>query len=149
MNNPRRRFFLLPILFSAVTLLAQSHPNFTGTWKLNAEKSEKRSGAPTELVIELEHKDPVFKYHVRGLAGGQRIDETGTFTTDGKTSRDPQGINVTASWDDEEMVALGTADDGSMIYAARLSLSSDGKTITRVFKQKDDPEQHREVYDKQ
>src|SRR5947207_15879518 len=149
MNNFRRLFLLLPILFSAVTLLAQSHPNFTGTWKLNAAKSEKGSGGPTELVVEVDHKDPVFNYHVRGIAGRQRIEETETFTTDGKSSRDSHGVNVTASWDGEDLVALGTADDRSMVYVARLTLSSDGKTINRVFMQKDDPEPRHEIYEKQ
>lgn len=149
MNNSRKPFLLLPILLLATGLLAQNHPNFTGTWKLNPTKSEKNSAAPTQLVVEVDHKDPVFKYHVWGTAGGQQIDETESFTTDGKGSRDSHGVNVTASWDGGDLVTLGTAGDGSMVFLARLSLSSDGKTITRVFTQKDDREQHHEIYDKQ
>jgi hypothetical protein len=148
MNNSRRLFLLFSILLSAVTLCAQNHPNFTGTWKFDSTKSDK-SSAPTVLVVEIDRKDPAFKYHVHGTAGGQQIDETETFTTDGRTSRDSHGVNVTASWDGEDLVAAGTANDGSMIYVARLTLSSDGKSITRVFTQKDDPEQHREIYEKQ
>jgi hypothetical protein len=149
MNNFRRLFLLLPILFSSVALLAQNHPNFTGTWKLNVAKSEIGSAGTTELVVEVDHKDPILKYTVRGIAGGQRLEETETFTTDGKASRDSQGVNVRASWDGPALVAVGTADDGSVVYLARLTLSSDGKTITRVFTQKDDREQRHEIYEKQ
>jgi hypothetical protein len=149
MNNSRRLLLFLPMLLSAVALSAQSHSNFTGTWKYAAAKSDKSSGAPTDLLIEVDHKDPVFKYHVRGIAGGQPIDEAESFTTDGKASRDAHGINVTASWDGEALVAVGTADDGSMVYVARLTLSSDGKNIIRVFTTKDDPELRHEIYDKQ
>ncbi len=149
MNNSRRLFLLLPMLFSAGALLAQNHPNFTGTWKLNVAKSEAGSAGISELVVEVDHKDPAFKYVVRGIAGGQRFEETETFTTDGKASRDSHGVNVEASWDGADLVAVGTADDRSMVYLARLTLSSDGKTITRVFTQKDDPEKRHEIYEKQ
>jgi len=149
MNNSRRLFLLFPILFSATVLIAQDHPNFTGTWKLNVAKSEMGSAGPTELVVEVDHKDPVFKYSVRGMAGGQRFEESESFTTDGKASRDSHGVNVTVSWDGEALVAVGTADDRSMVFVSRLTLSGDGKVITRVFKQKDDPEQRHEIYEKQ
>jgi hypothetical protein len=149
MNNSRRLFLLLPMLFSAGALFAQNHPNFTGTWKLNVAKSQTGSAGITELVVEVDHKDPVFKYVVRGIAGGQRFEESETFTTDGKASRDSHRVNVEASWDGADLVAVGTADDRSMVYLARLTLSSDGKTITRVFTQKDDPERRHEIYEKQ
>ncbi len=149
MSNFRRLFLLLPILFSTAALLAQNHPDFTGTWRLNVAKSEMGTGGVTELVVEVDHKDPVLKYVVRGTAGGQPFEETETFTTDGKASRDSHGVNVEASWDGADLVAVGTADDKSMAYLVRLTLSSDGKTITRVFTQKDDPEKRHEIYEKQ
>lgn len=149
MNNSRKLFLLLPILFSTVALLAQNHPNFTGTWKLNVAKSEMGSSGVTELVIEVDHKDPVLKYVVRGIAGGQPFEESETFTTDGKASRDSHGANVQASWDGADLVAVGTADDKSMLFLVRLTLSSDGRTFTRVFTQKEDPEKRHEIYEKQ
>lgn len=149
MTNPRRLFLLLPVLFSAVALSAQNHPNFTGTWKLKVAKSETGSGGATDVVVAVDHKDPVLKYTVRGTAGGQRFEESETYTTDGKASRDSHGINVTASWDGDALVAVGTADDGSMVSLSRLTLSSDGKTITRLFSQKDDREQRHEIYERQ
>jgi hypothetical protein len=101
------------------------------------------------LQVEVEHKDPVLKYIVRGIAGGQPFEETETFTTDGKVSRDSHGVNVKASWDGAALVAVGTANDGSRVFQSRLTLSSDGKTIVRVFAQKDDRELRHEIYEKQ
>ena len=103
----------------------------------------------TELVVDVDHKDPVFTYTVKGMAGGQQIQESETFTTDGKPSRGAQGLTVIASWDGPSLVAVGTAGDGSMVYMSRLTLSEDGKTIARVFKQKDDQQLRHEIYDKQ
>lgn len=63
-------------LFLALSLLgavcsAQTHPNFTGTWKLNAEKSDPGSSGVTALVVDVTHKDPALSYTVKGTAGGQ------------------------------------------------------------------------------
>jgi hypothetical protein len=149
MRNPYRLFLLLTMLFAAAAVFAEDHPNFTGKWKLNIQRSETSGSGLTELVVDVDHKDPVFKYTVKGSAGGQQFEEDETFTTDGKPSRDSHGILVKASWDGPSLVAVGTADDGSMVYLSKLTLSDDGKTITRVFTQKDDPQQRHEIYEKQ
>lgn len=149
MKNTYRLFCLLTIVFVASVLFAENHPNFSGKWKLNVQKSEMGASGPTELVVDVDHKDPVFTYTVKGMAGGQQIAETETFTTDGKPSHNAQGITATASWDGPALVVVGTAADGSMVYMARLTLSDDGKTITRAFKQKDDQQLRHEIYDKQ
>src|SRR5579864_1379939 len=144
MRNPYKLFCLVTIIFAAAALFGENHPNFTGKWKLNVQKSDTSSSGLTELVIDVDHKDPVFKYTVKGMAGGQQIQESETFTTDGKPSQGSQGITVTASWDGTALVAVGTAGDGSMVFLSRLTLSEDGKAITRVYTQKDDPQQHHE-----
>lgn len=149
MKNTYRFFFRLTLLFAAASLFGADHPNFTGKWKLNLQKSDTSSSGVTELVIDVDHKDPVFKYTVKGMAGGQQIDETESFTTDGKPSQGAQGLTVTASWDGGALVAVGTAGDGSMVFVSRLTLAEDGKAITRVYTQKDDPQQHHEIYEKQ
>lgn len=149
MKNTYRLFFVFTLLFAAVALLAEDHPNFTGKWKLNIQRSETGGSGLTELIVDVDHKDPVFKYTVKGSAGGQQFEESESFTTDGKPSRDSHGLLVTTSWDGPSLVAVGTADDGSMVYLSKLTLSDDGKTITRVFTQKDDSQQRHEIYEKQ
>ena len=149
MKHTHRLFFLLITLFAAVALFAEDHPNFTGKWKLNIQKSEAGGSGLTELIVDVDHKDPVFKYTVKGMAGGQQFEESESFTTDGNPSRDSHGLMVKASWDGPSLVAVGTADDGSMVYLSKLTMSEDGKSITRVFTQKDDSQQRHEIYEKQ
>jgi hypothetical protein len=149
MKNAYKLSFLLTILCAAAMLFAEDHPNFTGKWKLNVQKSDTSSSGLTALTIDVDHKEPVFKYTVKGMAGGQQIEQSESFTTDGKPTQGSQGITVTASWDGPALVAVGTAGDGSMVFVSRLTLSEDGKTITRAFTQKDDPQQHHEIYEKQ
>lgn len=149
MKNAHRLFFLFTLLLAAVVLSAEDHPNFTGKWKLNIQRSDTSGSGLTELVIDVDHKDPVFKYTVKGSASGQQFEETESFTTDGNPTRDSHGLLVKASWDGPSLVAVGTADDGSMVYLSKLTLSDDGKTITRVFTQRDDPQQRHEIYEKQ
>jgi len=115
MKNTYRLFCVLTLLFAAVALFGEDHPNFTGTWKLNVQKSETGGSGVTELVVDVDHKDPVFKYTVKGSAGGQQFEESETFTTDGKPSRDSHGILVKTTWDGPSLVAVGTADGGSMV----------------------------------
>lgn len=47
------------------------------------------------------------------------------------------------------MISEATADNGSALYVSRLSISDDGKTITRILRQGDDPQRQREIYEKQ
>jgi len=149
MNQSKRLFLLLLVLLLPVALFAESHPDFTGKWKLNVQKSDTGTSGVTELVVDVDHKDPVFNYTVKGMAGGQQFVQSESFTTDGKPSHDSHGLTVTASWDGPALVAVGTAGDGSMVNLARLALSEDGKTITREITQRDDPQKHHEIYEKQ
>jgi hypothetical protein len=149
MNTFGKLFLSLSLLFAAAALAADTQPNFTGTWKLNVAKSEMGTSGVTELVVTVDHKDPVFKYTAKGTAGGQEFEQTETINTDGKPSQDSQGATVKAHWEGATLVAEGTANDGSTLYVARLAMSDDGKTITRVIKQRDDPQPRHEVYEKQ
>ena len=49
------------------------------------------------------------------------------------------------------LVSESTGSDGSTLYEARLTISEDGKTITRDFVRKspDDPQKRHEIYEKQ
>jgi hypothetical protein len=147
MNNLARLFLSLSLLFAAAALSAETQPNFSGTWKLNVAKSDLGTAAITELVVDVDHKDPVFKYTAKGMAGGQAFEETETITTDGKPSRDAQGATVTSHWEGAVLVSEATGSDGSKLYVSRLTMAADGKTITRVFTQ--DSQTRREVFEKQ
>ena len=147
MKTLGRLFFALSLL--AAVCSAQTHPNFTGIWKLNAEKSDTGSSGVTALVVDVTHKDPALSYTVKGTAGGQDFEESESLTTDGQPSRDSHGATVKAHWEGTTLVAEGSGDDGSMVYVARITPSDDGKTFTRIFKQAGDPQPRREIYEKQ
>jgi len=149
MQNKSKLFSLAALLLGAVALFASDHPNFSGKWRLNVDKSDMGPAGVTALVVDVNHKGPVFTYTARGSAGGQDFEQTETFTTDGKPSRDSQGANVTCHWEGATLVGEGTGDDGSVLYKLRLTLSDDGKSITRVFMQGDDPKPRHEIYEKQ
>jgi hypothetical protein len=149
MNNLAKLLFFLSVVITAVAVSAQTHPNFSGKWKLNVEKSEMGMDGVTALTVDVDHKDPVLSYTVRGIAGGQPFEQTESFTTDGKSSKDSQGNNVKCEWDGAALVVQGTADDGSWVFLARLTLSEDGKTMVRAFSQKDDPKLKHQVFEKQ
>jgi hypothetical protein len=136
------------LLLTAVSS-AQTHPNFSGTWKLNVEKSDMGTSGVTALLVDVNHKDPALSYTVKGTAGGQDFEESESLTTDGKPSRDSHGATVKAHWEGATLVAEGSADDGTTVYVARITPSDDGKTFTRIFKQAADPQPRREIYEKQ
>jgi len=138
----------LAFLLLAAAAFAQTHPNFSGTWKLNAEKSDTGSSGVSALTVDVNHKDPLLSYTVKGTAGGQDFEESESMTTDGKPSRDSHGATVKAHWEGATLVAEGSGDDGSMVYTARITLADDGKTFIRIFKQAGDTERH-ELYEKQ
>jgi hypothetical protein len=139
---------LIAILFLSVVSAAQTHPNFSGTWKLNVQKSDTASGV-TAVTAEVNHKDPTLSYTVKGTQGGQDFEEAETFTTDGKASQDSHGATVKAHWEGPTLVVEGTGSDGSQVFLVRLSLSEDGKTITRMFKQAEDSQPIHQIYEKQ
>ena len=136
------------LLFAAIAS-AQTHPNLSGTWKLNVQKSDMGSSAVTALVAEVNHKDPALSYTVKGTAGGQDFEETESLTTDGKPTRDSHGVMVKAYWDGATLVAEGAGGYGTPAYVARITLADDGKTFTRTFKMANDPQPRREIYEKQ
>src|SRR5215467_14100928 len=139
----------LSVLLLAAAAFAETHPNLSGTWKLNTDKSDTSSSGVTALVADVTHKDPALSYTVKGTAGGQDFEESESLTTDGKPSRDSHGATVKAHWEGATLVAEGSDDDGSMVYSARITLADDGKTFTRIFKQAGDPQPRREIYEKQ
>jgi len=151
MRSLQKLFVLAALALGAGALSAQSKPDFTGTWKLNMEKSD-LGGAPiTALVVTVGHKDPSFTFTAKGTAGGEDFEETESFTTDGKSSPDSHGGTIAAHWDGKALVLIGTTPEGTEVENARMALSPDGKNITRDAVQKtDEGEQKRhEVYDKQ
>ena len=139
----------LALLLLGAVASAQTHPNLGGSWKLNVAKSDMGNSGVTALVVDVNHKDPALSYTVKGTAGGQDFEESESLTTDGKPSSDSHGATVKARWEGATLVAQGLGDDGRELWVARITPSDDGKSFTRIFKQADDPQPRREIYEKQ
>jgi hypothetical protein len=151
MNALRKLFLLSAAVLGAVALSAASKPDFSGTWKLNVEKSD-LAGAPiTAVVVQIQHKDPDFKFTAKATVDGQDYDEGEALTTDGKPVPDSHGGTVKAHWDGDALVMEGASPDGNSGYTSRMTLSADGKTTTRDYVPTGDQDQkpRHEIYDKQ
>jgi hypothetical protein len=151
MNTFTKFPFVLTLALNMALLSAQSKPNFTGTWELNAAKSDMGGAPVTKISVQIDHHDPILTYTAKGTADGQEFEETETLATDGKPGHDSHGNAVTTRWDDATLVSEFTTADGHPLYKAWLTLSADGKTATRDFVRTsaDDPQKRHEIYEKQ
>ena len=145
----KRLLFLL--LLSVAALSAAPKPDFSGTWKLNLEKSQMGGMPVTELVAQIQHKDPDFKYKAKGVADGHSFEEEIVLTTDGKPHPGPRDATLTAHWDGTVIVIEATSSDGNSTQISRLALSGDGKTLTHdsVSEGDEDRPPRHEVFERQ
>jgi hypothetical protein len=126
------------LFLAALPLVAATHPDFTGTWKY--------ADGPTEIVFQIEHKDPNFRYTASGRRSYMPFSETYAFTTDGKVPADSSKLAVTAFWEGETLVTK-YVKQGKEIALFRCRVSPDGRKLTRegtITGRK-----VREVYDRQ
>jgi len=128
---------LAGLLVLAASASAQTKPNFSGDWKLNAAKSNfGQMPAPTSLTQKIAHNDPSLKVQTAQSGDFGDLNSDFSFTTDGKECQNAMGdmfkMTSTVKWDgdilmfDSKMDFQGTAMSG----VDKWSLSPDGKTIT-------------------
>lgn len=150
MKTPLCNLILSAVVLSAVALAAAAKPNFCGDWELSVARSDLGGVPITKLVVHVDHKDPVFKYSANGTADGQDFEESETFSTDGTPSHDSRGATVKARWDGMSLIIESTGADGKALDRTRLTLSADGKNITREYERTSpgDEQKRHEIYDK-
>ena len=111
--------------------------SLSGTWKLNVEKSSwGRARKPATVVIEIDHREPVLKYH--GTISYVNED-TREFVFDGAI--DGKEYALIRSYgagkvrveriNDNSIVSTFRTDDGRYVETTRNSVSRDGKIMTR------------------
>ena len=137
------------VLFAAAILactsLAQDHPNFAGTWKLNLSKSNGGDYGPTTRTDVITQEGSKFTEKVTSvMAQLGESDYTLTFTADGNKvtiAPDSQQSNmgvltlkdITASWGDASLIVTTDSSYQGQVDVTNKStytLSSDGKTLT-------------------
>jgi hypothetical protein len=128
-------FVILTMALGVV--LAQAKTDFSGTWKINATKSDFGPMPPPDSMTEkITHQDPDLKANV-ATTGGAMGDMTYdvSYSTDGKETTNTVAGNdfkSSAKWEGDELVidTKGKFNDNEFTSQDRWALSSDGKTIT-------------------
>jgi hypothetical protein len=134
-------FALSTLVLFAASLAAQSKPNFSGTWKMNASKSDFGPLPPTNSRTDvIEHNDPALKIATTADTAQGSVSFNTNYTTDGKevvnkrdTPAGAQEIKSTLAWEGSKLVVNSKLkiSDQDITLKAVWSLSDDGKTLTQ------------------
>jgi hypothetical protein len=147
--------FVAGITLPSVAVGQERRPNFTGTWVLNATKSQIEIPTPESTTFVIEDSQPIvriFRTHVRG---GERDTATVLLRTD--SSRVDWQIRQTALtsrtwWDGNELVFWTGFTDPQRAgeQTVRYSLSADRQTFTAVERVSSPSDKHvnRWVFDR-
>jgi len=112
---------------------AQTKPNLSGMWKMNAQKSKFANGGPDNILIKIDHKEPAFvEDWSMSTPGGDRSFQV-KYTTDGKEiEQEVMGrtAKTSAKWEGDALVIEFKATDGFL--KRKITLSANGKTMTKV-----------------
>jgi hypothetical protein len=131
MNHLKTQLSALPVVFLAMSFAvaqAQTKANFSGSWKLNAAKSDfgKTEGL-SSLDLKIKHSDP--ELLVAQAVQGQTLEFK--FSTDGKqcSNETPDGtMKTTLHWEGD--VLVGTTDYvGNATFKDRWQLVDNGRTM--------------------
>jgi hypothetical protein len=139
MRSMRAAAALLAIAFAVPAVAAaQQVPNLSGTWVLQADKSDfGMMAAPQSRTDVIEHQEPkltIKRTVVTTAAGESQVSLV--YAVDGKPHKNmagPSELTSTLSWEGRTLVTVSTLDtqQGQATITDRLTLSEDGKTLTQ------------------
>jgi hypothetical protein len=127
---------LLALLALPLTAADDAKPNFSGDWKMNADKSDfGKLPRPLAYQRNVDHKDPVIRMvsHQSTQMGEQTV--VATMRTDGVQTANPTRTGDTKTigrWQgrDLELTTTKQVEGGEAVTHETWSLSADGKTLT-------------------
>jgi hypothetical protein len=128
---------LFVIAAAAGMAIAADKPDFSGTWKMDPDKSVFGPlPPPTSITTKISHKDPDLTVATTQVGPDQ--ESTFKYSTDGKeTTNSMQGNEVKskAVWEGKTLVVSSNLDAGGaqIKLTAKYSLSDDGKTLTNAL----------------
>jgi len=135
---------LVKVAMAAVLVagLAMAKPNFSGTWKLNAGKSDfGQFPGPSAMTQTVTHEDPSLKSATKMSTDNGDREMTSTYSTDGQETKNafgPNEMKSVAKWVGEvlEIETKGSFGDAEVTISDAWALSADGKVLTvkRKFK---------------
>lgn len=129
---------LFVIAAAASLAMAADKPDFSGSWKMDPDKSTFGPiPPPTSMSSKIDHKDPDLS--IETTQSGAQGDQTNTFkySTDGKeTTNSLMGNDMKskAAWDGKVLVITSSGNFGGadVKVTNKYSLSDDGKTLTNI-----------------
>lgn len=122
----------LYILSSTLIAGAQSKPNVSGTWKMNAAKSKFEKGGPSAISVKFDQKEATLSeaLTLTNDQGEQTLNFT--YTLDGKESQQQLGgmeIKTTAKWEGDSLhIEFKNAEGFN--FLRKITVSGDGKVMT-------------------
>jgi hypothetical protein len=140
MRSMRAAAALLAIAFAVPAVsAAQQVPNLSGTWVLQADKSDfGMIPAPQSRTDVIEHLEPklTIKRTVVTAGAGESVLNL-VYAVDGKPHKNmagPSELTSTLSWEGRTLVTVSTLEtgQGQATITDRLTLSEDGKTLTQA-----------------
>jgi len=121
------------VCLCALIVAAQTKPDFTGSWKMNREKSKFERGGPDAILIKIDHKEPALTEEwSMSTRNGERSFQA-KYATDGKeTDQEVMGrpAKTSAKWEGNALVIEFKTGEG--FFKRKITLSADGKTITKT-----------------
>ena len=138
MHRPGRLPHLLALTILAVgAAVGQSHPDLSGAWRLNLDRSGPQLPRGTEaLTMWIVHRDPfIHTWERRTVSGKVTESDSGTARIDGMAHvRRSAGTTtrVIQTWSGDVLTMDWTMTDRGVTYRSRIrtSLSSDGSILT-------------------
>jgi len=110
---------------------AQIRPDFSGTWKLNADRSKFASEAPANVIVRFENDGRILHETLTTARSGFKSTTKLNYNLDGGEIVNHVGdeeIKTIASWEGNALV-LEWKDQGGT-FARRFLLAKDGKSMT-------------------
>jgi len=124
-----------PVLLVSVVSSAPPKPNFTGTWKVNLQKSKLQIPPPESTLFVVEHEEPNFRLTRTHVFQGKSDTFTIQLATDGKEvvhKDDKRTIYSRAYWEGSVLAfdSRILVDGGEATNVVRYQMAKDGQSFT-------------------
>jgi hypothetical protein len=116
--------------------------DFTGVWKVNLEKTVLRGPAPKQILMKIEHREPLLNQQILLTdAGGTERRQAFAFEIGGESANPVGGstARTRAQWEGMELVIESwmKTPDREFHFKDHWSLSRDGQTLTMAHRDDD------------
>jgi hypothetical protein len=127
---------MLAALFLTVLSAAENHPNFSGTWIMDAERSDfGQTPKPASFVRKIDHQDPNVRIVTSfSTPTGEMVTDV-KHTTDGKESVNVvrgSEVKSTMAWDGNslQLTSKRNFNGADLETTERWTLTNKGKVLT-------------------